>query len=277
MAAEAVQSASTGYASSQAKESITNAYNQYKETAKTNNIEPVSQEEFTAQVKAKTGEITSGFVPAAASGQGNYDGSYDEDIKVTIEKDSYSDLEYFAKPYKNNESVQQGGYNVFADEEANTALNSFVGNSPGFGQVALYGGLAYIYRDNRWRLLFDNKSNKPSDTLNTRLKRYLNAYKTGGLADFTGPAWLDGTKSRPELVLNQRDTQNFIQLKDILADIMSNPSDSKKSSGDNYYTIDINVEELKDDYDVEQLANKIRSMLHDDAMYRNVNAISHIR
>jgi hypothetical protein len=27
-------------------------------------------------------------------------------------------------------------------------------------------------------------------------------YKTGGLADFTGPAWLDGTKSRPELVLN---------------------------------------------------------------------------
>ena len=58
---------------------------------------------------------------------------------------------------------------------------------------------------------------------------------------------------------------------------MSSPSDSKKSSGDNYYTIDINVEELKDDYDVEQLANKIRSMLLDDATYRNVNAISHIR
>jgi hypothetical protein len=35
-------------------------------------------------------------------------------------------------------------------------------------------------------------------------------YKTGGLADFTGPAWLDGTKSHPELVLNSRDTQNFI-------------------------------------------------------------------
>jgi hypothetical protein len=34
----------------------------------------------------------------------------------------------------------------------------------------------------------------------------LRGYKTGGLADFTGPAWLDGTKARPELVLNQRDT-----------------------------------------------------------------------
>jgi hypothetical protein len=36
------------------------------------------------------------------------------------------------------------------------------------------------------------------------------AYATGGLADFTGPAWLDGTKSHPELVLNSRDTENFI-------------------------------------------------------------------
>jgi hypothetical protein len=33
-------------------------------------------------------------------------------------------------------------------------------------------------------------------------KTKLKAYKTGGLADFTGPAWLDGTKSRPEIVLN---------------------------------------------------------------------------
>ena len=41
-------------------------------------------------------------------------------------------------------------------------------------------------------------------------------FKTGGLADFTGPAWLDGTKSKPELVLNQKDTQNFIALKNIL-------------------------------------------------------------
>jgi hypothetical protein len=31
-------------------------------------------------------------------------------------------------------------------------------------------------------------------------------FETGGLADFTGPAWLDGTRSNPELVLNARDT-----------------------------------------------------------------------
>jgi hypothetical protein len=69
-------------------------------------------------------------------------------------------------------------------------------------------------------------------------------------------------------------------LKDILAEIMSDTSGSSKgksNTGDNYYNIEISVEELKDDYDVEQLANKIRSMLVNDATYRNVNAISHIR
>lgn len=35
-------------------------------------------------------------------------------------------------------------------------------------------------------------------------------YATGGLADFTGPAWLDGSKSKPEMVLNAKDTENIL-------------------------------------------------------------------
>ena len=103
-------------------------------------------------------------------------------------------------------------------------------------------------------------------------------YKTGGLADYTGPAWLDGTKSRPELVLNQRDTQNFIQLKDILSSIMSrnfsNVSTTTENNGDITYDIDINVETMGSDYDVERVANKVKSMINEDARYRNNNAIS---
>ena len=37
-------------------------------------------------------------------------------------------------------------------------------------------------------------------------------FKTGGLADFTGPAWLDGTKSAPEAVLNAAQTKAFMRL-----------------------------------------------------------------
>lgn len=104
------------------------------------------------------------------------------------------------------------------------------------------------------------------------------AYKTGGLADFTGPAWLDGTKSKPELVLNAKDTQNFIQLKNILSQLLSGGSfGTSANSGDSYYEIHIEVDELSNDYDVEQLASKVKRMINEDARYRNVNAISLLR
>lgn len=50
--------------------------------------------------------------------------------------------------------------------------------------------------------------------------RKMLGYKTGGIADFTGPAWLDGTKQKPELVLNQQDTENFLIATDTLRDIV---------------------------------------------------------
>jgi hypothetical protein len=54
---------------------------------------------------------------------------------------------------------------------------------------------------------------------------------------------------------------------------------SKKNerNGDNYFDIEINVEKLESDYDVEKIANKIRSMIYEDASYRNVNTINLIR
>lgn len=108
-------------------------------------------------------------------------------------------------------------------------------------------------------------------------KSKFKAYKTGGLADFTGPAWLDGTKSHPELVLNARDTENFIQLKDILSNVLKRDNNKAENSGDNYFEIHIDVERIEDDYDVEQLADKIKGIIQQDAMYRNVNVINRLR
>lgn len=111
-------------------------------------------------------------------------------------------------------------------------------------------------------------------TIGTRQWKY---YKTGGLADFTGPAWLDGTKSRPELVLNQRDTENFIQLKDILSSILSHNlgnSTSTENNGDITYDIDINVESIGSDYDVDKVASRVKTLITEDARYRNNNAVS---
>ena len=112
---------------------------------------------------------------------------------------------------------------------------------------------------------------------NTREKFKAKKYLTGGLADYTGLAWLDGSKSKPELVLNAKDTENFIVLKDILSDILKGSSTQTKNSGDNYYDFHITVEEIANDYDVEKMVQKIKEEINNDARYRNVNAINLLR
>lgn len=44
----------------------------------------------------------------------------------------------------------------------------------------------------------------------------ITAFATGGLADFTGLAKLDGSPSKPELVLNPNETKAFLSLRDVL-------------------------------------------------------------
>ena len=45
------------------------------------------------------------------------------------------------------------------------------------------------------------------------------SFASGGLVDYTGKANVHGTKSKPELMLNARDTKNFLELRDILREL----------------------------------------------------------
>ena len=104
------------------------------------------------------------------------------------------------------------------------------------------------------------------------------AFKSGGLADFTGPAWLDGTISRPEYILNAAQTEAFFSLVDVLESLNTEGDvKNQQKGGDNHFDIEINVEKLESDYDVEQIANKIRSLIYEDAAYRNVNVVGLVR
>lgn len=121
-------------------------------------------------------------------------------------------------------------------------------------------------------------SNDPSGWTGWYTASALQAYKKGGLANFTGPAWLDGTKSKPEAVLNARDTENFLQLRDILGEVLTKTrnlgNSNSENNGDNYYDIDIQVDRLSNDYDVDQLVRKIKKEITKDANYRNVRTIN---
>lgn len=146
--------------------------------------------------------------------------------------------------------------------------------------------LGAVWKDNPDINPKDSKYLKDYDKIwDPYYKKYPSTkYATGGLNTQTGPAWLDGTFAKPELVLNSKDTANFLELRDLLRALqisIKSPhrdlTDNNKNNGDNYYEIDINVESIADDYDVAKMADKIKKLISQDALYRNGNAINRLR
>lgn len=108
-------------------------------------------------------------------------------------------------------------------------------------------------------------------------KKWLTAYAKGGLADFTGPAWLDGTPSKPEVVLNAKDSANFFQLRDILRESLDGAT-SIQHGGDTYqYDIDVNNPQIASDYDVDEMIRRVEDDVYAKSMYRNTNAVKRLR
>lgn len=99
---------------------------------------------------------------------------------------------------------------------------------------------------------------------------YLGRYKTGGLADFTGPAWLDGTKAKPEYVLNSVQTKGFLTLVDVLDSIKNHSSTPKSENAvGNTYDIDINIETVKEEADIDKIAEKVQKSIVIASQYRS--------
>ncbi len=124
-------------------------------------------------------------------------------------------------------------------------------------------------------------------------KSDVTAYKTGGLVNETGFAWLDGTKENPEMVLNAKDTENFIALRDALSNLAQNnmfhmihsnsklPSFTPNAANQNVtaYNGDVHIElpninnaqefaeQFKEIYD--KNVGKTRTMLQTDMFSKN--------
>ena len=125
---------------------------------------------------------------------------------------------------------------------------------------------------------FRNTYGMGSDTIPyedaVRYMNFLKRYKKGGLVDYTGMAWVDGSKTQPEAFLNAQDTRNLAQLKEMLA-AHFNSTTNKSIGGD--CTIYVNVDSISSDYDIDQAINKIKNEMVKSSSYRNVNLISRAR
>lgn len=96
-----------------------------------------------------------------------------------------------------NAGFAKGGWKISDSTKVSISGNVITALAPGAVTVTV------CYWDRRSSTL--GKPSTGGGGVN-RLERYA----SGGLADFTGPAWLDGSKSKPELVLNSKDTENVL-------------------------------------------------------------------
>ena len=89
-------------------------------------------------------------------------------------------------------------------------------------------------------------------------------YAKGGLVDYTGPAWVDGTKSAPEAFLSAEDTRRIGEAAQILAQIPALQSTSTTSNisttnvGDTTIEIHLNIDKIANDYDIDQMVNRLK-------------------
>lgn len=91
-------------------------------------------------------------------------------------------------------------------------------------------------------------------------------FATGGLADFTGPAWLDGSPSAPERVLSPQQTKLFdamVQSLQLISTVrtpafpsLSSPA-AQASGGNTFGDIIVQVDHLESDADYKDMAKKV--------------------
>lgn len=90
-------------------------------------------------------------------------------------------------------------------------------------------------------------------------------YESGGLVDYTGPAWVDGTSDHPEAFLNAEDTRNIGNAAKILSDIpwLERAGDqtttiTNNNGGDVTVEVNLNIDHISSDVDIDNVVNRVK-------------------
>ena len=182
--------------------------------------------------------------PGDSSGDGIPDPSFASGKKVkTKEKFGYVSTTLFDDADLTQRSNKKG---YTASKTVGGGTSGLLINGASFTtgkQVYYKGQWYYQVTDNGWL------GSKKSYIKGLQLK-----YKRGGMVYQTGPAWLDGTSSQPEAVLNAMQTKAFLSFTDDLAALRAEGGTSTNSSVviDN---ISFNVESMSSVADGEKAFN----------------------
>ena len=155
-------------------------------------------------------------------------------------------------------------------KEEQVVISVIGGNGSNPGAVTSYIGYGKTKDDAYKNAKEEAESKRPggyivsSDYIPNDEKSRMLHYANGGLVDFTGPAWVDGTKTKPESFLDSTDTSILRSMLDTFTYIKNSPYMSyidPSMYGNNTNVGDINITinqaELKSDADIDNLARKI--------------------
>ena len=224
----------------------------------------------------QNGYVTQNFVNAVKSaggdtsqynvyrpGQDSYkvyvdpgNGAASQTIKIFSSK---SEAESYVKEH-NSEYTKSGGLKIGTNVNGSVKAGSFHYVEWGDGTRDYYNT-----KEQAENALNAEKKKKNS----TKVVSGAKAYKTGGLVDYTGPAWVDGTRYKPEAFLNAEDTARIGEAAKILADIpiLNSTSNSENIAssniGDTSIEIHINIDNISSDYDVDKMIERVKQDIVD--------------
>ena len=104
-------------------------------------------------------------------------------------------------------------------------------------------------------------------------------YDKGGLVNFTGPAWVDGTPGQPEAFLSAEDTENIGNAAKILADIpwldrtTSNGQVITNNGGDVSVEINLNIDHISSETDIDEMLERVKEEIVEVARPAGTNTI----
>ena len=161
----------------------------------------------------------------------------------------------------NLKSIQNG---MFSDKEYKLEGIRIIGNGF-YGQFSEGGKSGWFSLTNGY---FQQPGGWGEQPVNKK-------YKTGGIVDYTGPAWVDGTPTKPEAFLSASDTENIAKLRDVLSNVFSPKANTSsdnivQNSGDIYYEFHINVDGIDSEERIDETIEKIKKEIMDASRGRNV-------
>jgi hypothetical protein len=104
-------------------------------------------------------------------------------------------------------------------------------------------------------------------------------FAEGGLVNYTGPAWVDGSPERPEAFLSAEDTENIGNAARILSNIpwIDRTTDSStvvtNNGGDVNVEINLNIDHISSETDIDEMLERVKEEIVEVARPAGTNTI----